>query len=161
MTNGSNEVSATVSEQVKALNVSFESSAEGITLNWTKDAAMDYYEVYRATNGGTYRLMKRTTATTVASTGLKAGKTYSYKVRAYKEVDGKKIYGAWSKAVTYEADYQDTGRRVNSDLTGNKSISQKGYILAGIGVLLLVLIVLGVLIVKKYLNRRNKNEVQS
>ena len=30
------------------------------------------------------------------------GKTYYYKVRAYKIVDGKKIYGQWSQAKSYK-----------------------------------------------------------
>ena len=104
MTNGSNEVSATVSEQVKALNVNVESSADGVTLSWTKDKAMDYYEVYRATNGGTYRLMKRTTSTTVTSTGLKAGKTYSYKVRGCYLVNGAKAYTDFSEEFVYSVE---------------------------------------------------------
>ena len=33
-------------------------------------------------------------------TGLKKGKTYYVKVRAYKLVNGKKLYGAYSKTLT-------------------------------------------------------------
>lgn len=136
---------------------------DDVKVSWGKVSGATGYEISQSTMENQTEIVStyHTTSGKSKTISAKQGKTYSYKVRAYKEVDGKKIYGAWSKAVTYKADYQDTGRRVNSDLTGNKSISQKGYILAVIGVLLLVLIVLGVLIVKKYLNRRNKNEVQS
>ena len=33
-------------------------------------------------------------------TGLTKGKTYYFKVRAYKTVDGKKVYGDYSKVVS-------------------------------------------------------------
>ena len=104
MTNGSNEVSATVSEQVKELNVTSEPTEDGFTLTWAEDNAMDYYEVYRATNGGTYRLMKRTASNTVTSTGLKTGKTYSYKVRGCYLVNGEKVYTEFSDEITYSVE---------------------------------------------------------
>ena len=42
-------------------------------------------------------------ATSKALTKLKAGKTYYVKVRAYKTVDGKKIYSSWSKVKSAKA----------------------------------------------------------
>ena len=54
---------------------------------------------------GTYKTVTLTSksATSKALTKLKAGKTYYVKVRAYKTVDGKKIYSSWSKVKSAKA----------------------------------------------------------
>ena len=52
---------------------------------------------------GTYRLVKRTTDIEVICTGLKADKTYTFKVRAYNVVDGVKVYTNYSEVLTYIA----------------------------------------------------------
>ena len=71
---------------------------------------MKYYEVYRAsTDGfeveGAYRLVKRTTSLEVICTGLKADKTYSFKVRAYNVVNGQKVYTDFSESVLSKTNY--------------------------------------------------------
>ena len=45
---------------------------------------------------GDYSLIKTTTAKTYTKTKLTKGKTYYFKVRAYKAVDGTNIYGNYS-----------------------------------------------------------------
>ena len=45
---------------------------------------------------GDYSLVKTTTAKTYTKNGLTKGKTYYFKVRAYKTVDGTKVYGNYS-----------------------------------------------------------------
>ena len=40
----------------------------------------------------------KTNKTVYKDKKVKRGKTYHYKVRAYKTVDGKNVYGPWSKA---------------------------------------------------------------
>lgn len=74
------------------------------TLSWTKVSGASGYKVYRATEkNGSYKRIFTTTKTKVVNKSLKKGKTYYYKVRAYKTVKGKKIYGAYSAVKTVRA----------------------------------------------------------
>lgn len=70
-------------------------------LKWKKQAGVTGYQIFRArTPNGTYkrvRTIKNTTtisATLASHTGLKP---YYYKVRAYKTVSGKRVYGEFSE----------------------------------------------------------------
>lgn len=69
------------------------------TLTWSKKVSKktDGYEVYMSTSKtGTYKLIKTTKSTKLTKTGLKSKKTYYFKVRAYRIVDGKKVYSSYS-----------------------------------------------------------------
>lgn len=57
------------------------------------------YATTKTFKSGTYKTVtiSSKSSTSKALTKLKAGKTYYVKVRAYKIVDGKKIYSSWSK----------------------------------------------------------------
>lgn len=77
-----------------------------VKLSWSKVARATGYQVYRAVqkNGkdGKFKLVKTvkkpSTVSYVDSKGLKKGTVYSYKVRAYRKVKGKKTcYTAFSK----------------------------------------------------------------
>ena len=63
--------------------------------------------MYRATkSNGKYSVIKTVTKqSTVKYTNkkLKSKKTYYYKVRAYKKVNGKLVYGSYSKIVKIKA----------------------------------------------------------
>ena len=60
----------------------------------------DGYEVYRATKkDGTYKLVGATIDTTYVDTGL-ASKTYYYKVRAYRDHNGSRIYSGYTSVFT-------------------------------------------------------------
>ena len=63
------------------------------------------YATTKKFKSGTYKTITLTSksATSKALTKLKAGKTYYVKVRAYKTVDGKKIYSSWSKVKSAKA----------------------------------------------------------
>ena len=68
-----------------------------IKLTWDAVVGVTGYEVYRSTEKlGTYSLIGSTTTKEIVSKNLEAGKSYFYKVRAYKTVDGKRIYGNYS-----------------------------------------------------------------
>ena len=89
-----------VVSNVKAKSNSYNSNI----ITWSKVNNVDGYEIYRATSKtGTYSLNKTVTSGSTLSysnTGLTTGKTYYYKVRAYKVVDGKKQYGDFSQVVS-------------------------------------------------------------
>ena len=75
-------------------------SARSVKLSWTKAASAQGYELYRAdSKNGTYRKIATVKGKSYKNTGLKKGKTYYYKVRAYKKTNGVKITGKLSPAV--------------------------------------------------------------
>lgn len=101
MTGGSNEVSGTIESLDTTTLTVTKASDNSVNVSWTKLEGMGYYELYRATNGGTYRLLTRTPNTAYVSTSLKQGNTYSYKVRGCMGVDELKVTTPFSAEVTY------------------------------------------------------------
>lgn len=72
-----------------------------IKLTWNKVKGATGYEVYRATaKDGKYRKIKTLKSKSFTDSSLESGTNYYYKVRAYKKVSGKKVYGTYSKVVT-------------------------------------------------------------
>lgn len=80
------------------------SSKKTLKVTWKKIKGATGYEVYRATEkNGTYKLVKALkgeSKVTYTNKNLKKGKTFYYKVRAYKQVGNEKIYGDFSKVVS-------------------------------------------------------------
>lgn len=74
------------------------------TVKWSKTAGANGYKIYRSTKKASgYKCVKTVTkGSTVKYTnkGLKKGKTYYYKVKAYRTVAGSKVY---SKATTVKS----------------------------------------------------------
>ena len=72
-------------------------------LSWKKVAGADGYEVYRANKekGKFKKIATGKSGKSISYTNkkLSKNKTYYYKVRAYKNVNGKKVYGAYSQVV--------------------------------------------------------------
>ncbi len=76
-------------------------SASSIKVSWNAVAGVTKYEVWRATSsGGTFYKLPDTTALSYTNTGLTTGKTYYYKVRAYRTVGATKVYGGYSAVVS-------------------------------------------------------------
>ena len=93
MTNGSNVVEGIVGlETMVPANVKVEATGTTVTLTWDKVVGMSNYEIYRSKDGGAYRQIKRTTESTITSSGLKVGSTYQFKIRAFRLVNGEKVY---------------------------------------------------------------------
>lgn len=81
-------------------------SSTSIKASWYKVSEASGYELYRATSRtGTYSKVRTITSGSTISytnTSLTRGKTYYYKVRAYKTVSGKKIYSSFTNIVYYK-----------------------------------------------------------
>lgn len=68
-------------------------------VTWKSVSGAKGYSVYKATSRtGTYKRVINTVKKNYMSKSLTLGKTYWYKVRAYKISNGKKIYGSYSSA---------------------------------------------------------------
>ncbi|MDO4556075.1 MAG: Ig-like domain-containing protein [Lachnospiraceae bacterium] len=78
-------------------------SSKKVSISWNKQKGSSGYEIWmKSSKNGTYKLVKTiTSAKTVKYTksGLTKNKTYYFKVRAYKTVGDKKVYGTASKGV--------------------------------------------------------------
>ena len=93
-----------------------------ITLQWTAAKKVSGYQVYTAgSKSGKYTLLATTSAAKYTHSNLKSGKTYYYKVRAYKTVKKKKRYSGYTAvvqatAVQYAA--QKSLQSLNSKVDG-------------------------------------------
>lgn len=82
------------------MNLKAKAGKRYVKLSWT--ALTDNttgYRVYRKTKGGKYAKVKTITKASTASwtnKGLKKGKTYYYKVRAYKSITSGELWGTSS-----------------------------------------------------------------
>ena len=78
---------------VKAAPASYNS----IQLTWAAVAGATKYELYRATSAnGSYKLLTTTAALSYTNKSVNTGTAYYYRLRAYRLVSGKKVYGPWS-----------------------------------------------------------------
>lgn len=77
------------------------SAKKTANLSWKAVSGASGYQVYYGTSTKKMKLAGSPTKTTAKKTGLTSGRTYYFKVRAYKTVGGKKYYGSFcsSKAV--------------------------------------------------------------
>lgn len=79
-----------------------------IKLKWTRVPGASGYQLYRATSkNGKYKYFKNVkkgrTTSYITSSKLKAGRTYYFKLRAYRTTAGKHIHGTFSKVSTAKA----------------------------------------------------------
>ena len=97
----SNEFEVAVMPEAPVLEAT--SSQEGrAQLTWDAVNGAAGYQVWMATEGKDYSIAKAIadgSTTSYTKYDLKSGSTYSFKVRAYTEVNGKKTFGAYSEAV--------------------------------------------------------------
>jgi hypothetical protein len=79
------------------------SSAKTATLTWDKNTTVGGYEIYRSTsqNGTDQKVaVMPNTKTTYTDKSLTSGKTYYYKMRAYKKIGDGYVYGSFSNALS-------------------------------------------------------------
>lgn len=94
-----NVIKVPVTHPVKVKIKSAKKTGKKVVVKWKKVADAAGYEIYMKTGSGKYKKVKTITkAKTVKYTkSLKSGKTYKFKIRAYKLDDGEKVYGTYSK----------------------------------------------------------------
>lgn len=97
----SSTASSSSSSKPKKTSVSkLTTSKKSITVKWKKVSGVTGYQVQYSTNSS-FKNAKSATVKGASKTskkisGLKKGKKYYVRVRAYKTVNGKKVYGSWS-----------------------------------------------------------------
>ncbi len=80
-------------------------STDQIGISWDSVAGAEGYELYSAlSSSGTYKLISSGSATSYNDYGLSAGTTYYYKIKAYKLIDGNKVYGSFSSTASAMTD---------------------------------------------------------
>ncbi|MGN0522350.1 MAG: fibronectin type III domain-containing protein [Eubacterium sp.] len=98
----------TIKPKKQTLSSVKSNKSKQITVKWKKDSNVSGYQVQYSTSSkftsGTRKTITISKNTTTSKTisKLKSNKKYYVRVRAYKTIDGKKVYGAWStvKSVT-------------------------------------------------------------
>ena len=78
-------------------------SSNKVVVSWTKNSNADGYQVLKK-SGDTYKVIKTIKSRSTTSykvTGLKKGQTHRFAVRAYKVVDGKRVYSLRKVAAKY------------------------------------------------------------
>lgn len=90
----------TTPSKVKTLKAS-EIKATSLTLKWSKVSGATAYQIYRSTDGESWKRIKSVNSKTTSykDKSLKKGKKYYYKVRAYRKADSKTYYGDFSSAI--------------------------------------------------------------
>lgn len=75
-----------------------------VKVSWKKVSGANGYEIVRSTKKDKgykkIKTIRKGSAKTYTDSKTKSGKTYYYKIRAYRNVNGKKVYGAYSKVVS-------------------------------------------------------------
>lgn len=72
-------------------------------ITWKKVTGADGYDIFMRTGKGTYKKIKTITKgkkVTFTRPGLKKGKSYSFRIRAYKKAGSAKTYGSYSSVKT-------------------------------------------------------------
>lgn len=104
-------------------------------IKWNKVSGASGYRVYRSTSkNGKYTRLVTTTNLSYTDYGLKSGKTYYYKVRAYKWVNGSKVFGPYSEVfaltpdlATPDVEIYQNGTSVRVKIDKNKQAT--GYVI--------------------------------
>ncbi len=86
-------------KQVKSLKLK-RKGTESLKISWKKDKKADGYQILMKTGkSGTYKVVKtikKNKTVSFTKKKLRKGKTYYVRVRAYKVMGGKKVYGSYS-----------------------------------------------------------------
>ena len=96
------KITITVKPKKPTLKKAKSTKKRTLKISWKRDKKATGYQVMVAQNkkfkkGKKSAIIRKNKTTTKTFRKLKRGKTYYYRVRAYKKVDGKKLYSAYSK----------------------------------------------------------------
>lgn len=86
-----------------------DSTKTSVTLKWKKVSGANGYQI-QLKSGGEFKTVKtiqKAGTTSYTHKKLKADKSYSFRIRAYKKVGGKKKYGSWKKLTAYTDESED------------------------------------------------------
>lgn len=101
---GTAKTSSAIYTLKKVSNPTVSKSGTKVKVKWTNINGETGYQISKSTKKTGTNIVKTVKSSTAKYTTVSAtkGKTYYYKVRAYKTVDGKKIYGPWSNVKSYK-----------------------------------------------------------
>lgn len=90
-----------VSRNITAPKMSIKvTSYNSVEVSWKRVKGVKGYIIYYSDQkNGKYKQVRKTTKTKVHFSNLKQGKTYYYKVKAYRTAAGQPVYGKYSKVV--------------------------------------------------------------
>ena len=96
------EVLSTATSPTQTKNVKVNSQTDStITISWDKVTRASGYRVYICDNSeNQYKYYGYTNTNSITIKGLKSAKEYKIKVRAYKNVDGTRYFGAYAPVIT-------------------------------------------------------------
>lgn len=99
-------------------------TATTVTLSMSKVSGAHGYSIYRATsNNGKYSKIANVSSTTYKDTGRKSSSNYYYKVRAYKTVNGKKVYSSYSNVAYVSSTLNKTENVKVTNQTNSRKVS--------------------------------------
>lgn len=99
-------------------------TATTVTLSMSKVSGAQGYSIYRATsNNGSYTHIANVASTTYKDTGRNSSSSYYYKVRAYKTVNGKKVYGSYSNVAYVSSTLKKTENVKVTNQTNGRIVS--------------------------------------
>ena len=97
--NAGKETLKIIPAKVASLKIKSVKKTHRFKLKWKKLYVKGYQIQYRQKKGS-YRTLKNLRGNRFTTRRFSAKRKYTFRVRAYRVVNGKKVYGAWSKAKT-------------------------------------------------------------
>ncbi len=97
---GKYSVKYKTSTRLKKAKLTVKAGTKKVALSWKTIYGASGYRIYMSTDGSSFTKIKDVKSgkkTSYTKTGLTKNKTYYFKIRAYKTVDGVKTYGSYSK----------------------------------------------------------------
>ena len=83
-----------------ALNALYQTASNSVQMTWTEASSVDGYEVYRKEANGSFAKIKTVTELSVDNKALTIGTKYTYKIRAYRTLDGITSYSGYSNEMS-------------------------------------------------------------